>query len=229
MTELTYAYVALIDVLGFRTLLARDRNDGVLTFQTHLREALKILSNLNEVNFQYQAISDTIIIICGDKTKFIELAISVQKLIVSFLEQQLLIRGGIAYSQHFHSGQVTYSHALALSYELESRKAIYPRILVDDNIIKLQEEIGVTIPNGILLEQNKTVFIDFIAGIGWQKAYDLARHVYLDQEGVMRGNEAAFSKHLWIQNLLLNHPNVPGNAVPYIERPVALSSLHRKS
>lgn len=219
MAETTYAYVALLDVLGFKALLARDRQEGTMTFQTQLRDAMQVLTDLNEVIFQYQAISDTILIMCGDRSRFVELTVALQKLTASFFRHRLMIRGGVAYSQHFHSGKLTYSHALALAYELESKMAVYPRIVVDKNIIKLQEEIKIEIPSGLLLEQNGTIFIDFVMGLGWQEAYDLANQVYVDQRQSIEGDEMAFSKHLWLQNLLLHHPNAPEDAMAYIPKP----------
>jgi hypothetical protein len=225
MPEKTYAYVALLDVLGFRALLARDREEGIMTFQAKLRDALHLLTELNELIFQYQAISDTIIVMCGDRSRFVEFAAALKQLTISFLRQQLMVRGGVAYSQHFHSGNVTYSHALALAYELESKRAIYPRIIVDKNIIKLQEEIKLAIPPGLLLEQNGVIFIDFITDTGWQNAYDLAKQLFADQQHLIAGDEMAFSKHLWLQNLLLHHPDAPTDAKGYILSPSKTSLI----
>lgn len=218
-TKPSYAYVALLDVLGYRSLLNRDYNEGQLTFQSRLKKALDVLTSLNETIYQYQAISDTIIIICGDREGFLEFAKILQRLSASFLRQHLMIRGGIAYSQHFHSGNVTYSHALSLAYKIESEIALYPRIVVDSNILKLQEEIDVTIPKGILLNQNGTIFIDFISYMQWDTAYDLAKSIYLEHRDELVGNEKYFSKHFWLHNLLSSHPSAPSNAEAYIDSP----------
>ena len=45
---------------------------------------------------------------------------------VAFLAEGLFVCGGVAYSRHFQSNRLTYSHALAKAHELESRLAIIP-------------------------------------------------------------------------------------------------------
>ncbi|OCC15996.1 hypothetical protein DBT_0458 [Dissulfuribacter thermophilus] len=215
----TYAYVALIDVLGYKKYLERDYQVGYLTFQHRLRNALNILTDINEAIYQYQAISDTIIIICSDRNKFIDFIKLQQKLFISFLNENLLIRGGISYSHHFHSGNLTYSHAISLSHKLESSVAIYPRIVVDHNVIELQKELNTKIEKGLLLIHNGIYFIDFISQMGWKNAYNKLKQIYDEEKEIIYRDETIFMKHYWLYHLLNNHELRQDDIEPYISLP----------
>jgi hypothetical protein len=72
MNEEAYVYVALLDVLGYRNRLEEDRSQRALTFRDDLQNAMAVFQNVNEADFQYQAISDTIIISCSRQEAFLE-------------------------------------------------------------------------------------------------------------------------------------------------------------
>lgn len=48
----------------------------------------------------------------------------------------LLIRGGLTFGQLFHENGVVFGKALVDAYELESRTAVYPRIVVSNSVIE---------------------------------------------------------------------------------------------
>lgn len=206
MSSTVYAYAALLDVLGYRERLKRDRDNGHMSFQDALRRALSSLGEVNEARFQYRAISDTILIYCADQQGFPELAKLLQGLQRAFMAEGLLLRGGVAYGQHFHSGSITYSHALALAYELESKVAIYPRIVVDQNVIQVQRQIQVNVPEGLLAQHNGVYFIDIVGGGGWAEVYRMAKDIFDAEQDSIKSQESAFMKHAWLQSFILDHP-----------------------
>ena len=61
-TELTYVYAALLDVLGYRQRLQQDLRGGTLSFKDSLQRAMQALADVNEADYSYQAISDTVIL-----------------------------------------------------------------------------------------------------------------------------------------------------------------------
>jgi hypothetical protein len=126
-----FVYTALIDVLSYRNRLNQDVQSGEESFKDDLVQSLSIFDSVNDAIFSVQAISDTIIITCNSHDRFVEFLTLLKKVFISFMERGLFIRGGVAYSKHFHSGRITYSHAIARAYELESKEAIYPRIILD--------------------------------------------------------------------------------------------------
>lgn len=207
----TYSLVALLDVLAYRNHLKTDRSSGTETFKTKLESALLVLSSINETELSYQAISDTIIIAANPSmilSDFISTIAAVQR---AFLQSGLLIRGGIAFEQHFKSGNLTYSHALAVAYELEQRQAIYPRVVVDQSVIemlrtgnrfsiadvqRLQEERLICVQNGIH-------FINFAVG-KVDECYELAKNIYETESAGLDGREPELAKHRWLQDYILS-------------------------
>lgn len=215
----SYAFVALLDVLGYRAHLARDKQTGTTHFQTQLQKSLSVLSDLNENEIQYQAISDTIIFTTGQHENFNKLCDAIRFFFRKSIENKLFIRGGISFGQYFKSAHVTYSHALAKSYQLESQNAIYPRILVDANIVTMaQEDPRLTLSTDQLMHRNGTYFINpVLSSQEWEETYSALLNMYEHEKDSLREDERAFHKHVWIQNFLLNHPKKPDNAQPYIE------------
>lgn len=206
----TYSLVALLDVLAYRNHLKFDRSSGNEIFKAKLESALSVLNSINETELSYQAISDTIIIAASPSIEisdFISTIASVQR---SFLQSGLLIRGGIAFEQHFKSGNLTYSHALAVAYELEQKQAIYPRVVIDKSVIemlrtgsrftpsdikRLQDECFVCVQNGVH-------FVNFVAGhVDW--CYESAKKIF-DAESVnLEGLEPELVKHRWLQDYIV--------------------------
>jgi len=132
-----YVYAAVLDVLGYRTRLAQDRESGVPHFKILLQNALRVLDQINEAQCAFQVISDTVFLTWPAQGTLTEFLLINKRLFVAFLEQGLFLRGGITYSQHFKSGPVTYSYAVATAYDLESQRAIYPRIVIDENVVRM--------------------------------------------------------------------------------------------
>ena len=56
-------------------------------------------------------------------------------IIQEFFSDNKLIRGGVTIGQSYLSDNLVLDYALLETYELESNKAIYPRILISDTII----------------------------------------------------------------------------------------------
>jgi hypothetical protein len=176
-----------------------------------------VLNEVNEADFPYQAISDTITVCCTKRESFPDFMRLLKKMYSSFLCEGLLIRGGVAYSQHFKNSNVTYSHALALAYELESTKAIFPRIVIDPNIILMLEHLKIEESyKDLIAERNGIHFLDFVDHGNWGTLFEAAKRAYERDALSLRGNEAAFQKHLWVQQFLMEHPNAQEGASRYI-------------
>jgi len=214
-----YVYAALLDVLGYRDRLERDRNQGTLSFKDELQRAMHVLSEVNESVYSHQAISDTLILTCADRTDLKGFLRVLREVFVGFLSEGLFIRGGVTYEKHFKSSHVTYSHAVAKAYQLESRVAIYPRIVIDSNIIEmwrdLQEGADLEVSK-LICEQNGVFFLNVIDQRNWASIYDAAKSIYESSIQLLRTREAEFAKLVWFERFLLSSPfGIPG-AEPFI-------------
>lgn len=206
----SYIYTALIDVLAYRYRLEQDQQKGEFAFKEDLQGALSIFDKINGAVFGVQAISDTIIISCNNHENFIEFLGVLKSVFIAFLNKGLFIRGGVAYSKHFENGRLTYSHAVARAHELESRSAIYPRIIIDENIIGMctgVRNIPKLIGKSLLIKQNGVYFLNVIDSENWENIYNLTSHIYQRDKNTILKNEKAFSKHYWFENYLFAMKN----------------------
>lgn len=217
-----FVYTALIDVLSYRNRLNQDVQSGEESFKDDLVQSLSIFDTVNNAIFSVQAISDTIIITCNSHDRFVEFLTLLKKVFISFMERGLFIRGGVAYSRHFHSGRITYSHAVARAYELESKEAIYPRIVIDKNILDMYAT-GKGLPRifgeGFLVRQNGIVFLNVADSENWENLYEMAKHIYSKNITELNGNEAAFQKHSWFEQYLFSSDYATQGLDRYISVP----------
>ena len=217
--EPVHLYVALLDVLAYKEHLVNDRREGSFTFRDDLSAALTVFDTVNESVFGVQAISDTIVLTCSSHDQFTEFLGLLREVFVAFMRQGLLVRGGVAYGKHFQSNRLTYSHAIARAYDLESSRAVYPRIVVDENIIQMYEGgTGLTPIRGagLLCNENGVFFIDVLTPDNWPDVYAQAVKIYQTSSNLPQFSEEAFSKHIRFQRYLLSSPSAPHDATPYI-------------
>ncbi|MEN8134545.1 MAG: hypothetical protein ABFS18_03280 [Thermodesulfobacteriota bacterium] len=201
----TYIYTALIDVLTYRYRLEQDQKNGELTFKEDLQGALSIFDEINGAVFGVQAISDTIIMTCNNHDNFIEFLGVLKSVFIAFLDKGLFIRGGVAYSRHFENGRLTYSHAVARAHELEDKSAIYPRIIIDENIVGMYSS-SAELPNlegqSLLVKQNGVFFLNVVDEGNWEEIYQVTAQIYQRDRDTIVKKEKAFSKHSWFENYL---------------------------
>jgi len=216
-----FIYTGLIDVLSYRSRLEEDRRSGGSKFKDDLEGALSVFDTVNSAVYSVNAISDTVILTCNNHNNFIEFLQILRNVFKAFMRKGLLIRGGVAYSKHFQSGRLTYSHAVARAYELESKVAIYPRIVIDDNIIQMYSS-GTGLPalfnKGWLMVHNGITFLDVIEQTEWNEYHNLAAQIYERDKYKLQMDENAFSKHQWFENYLFDHPSANMTEKRYIEK-----------
>lgn len=204
-----HTFVSLLDVLGYKNKINEDRQNGKEEFRKKLESSLSVLGGINETEISYQAISDTIIVSAHPSTPFAEFLKTLARVHRSFLKNGLFIRGGISFAPHFRSGPLTYSHALPIAYEIEQKQAIYPRIVIDKNIIammmpgeKLESEIS-NIKNEKLICRENGIFFLNIVGEFPEECHALAKGIYDSERTFLEGNEHELAKHRWLQNFIV--------------------------
>jgi hypothetical protein len=221
MMEPVHLYAAFLDVLAYRDRLEQDRNSGNLDLRNNLTSALRVFENVNDSVYHVQAISDTVLVTCLQHENFLEFLELLRNVFVTFMEQMLFVRGAVAYSQHFQSNRLTYSHAVARAYELESEQAVYPRIVIDENIIRMYE-VGENLPDlfnkGLLCKENNVYFLDILTADNWNQVFSQAALIYKNNIKSLMRNEKAFSKHLRFERYLLRSQYASQNASTYVDQ-----------
>jgi len=197
-----YVLAALLDVLGYRNRLAMDRESGRLDFKDALQKAMQEFSNVNEAQYAYHAISDTIIITSNDDADLAGL--------LAVLREGMLVRGGLAYERHFKSNNITYSPALALAHKVETEDAIHPRIVIDGNVIETQKNKNLwskVAESHLVCECNGIHFLNVLDANNWEQVYRWAKQIYENEKDVLAGKEKEFLKQVWLENYILSSPH----------------------
>lgn len=130
--------VAFIDVLGFSEMVYDTATD--VNKLRNLTAALKSLydriwlweADGSYSSFAFTQFSDSIVIssLAGTADSFEmlqQLLLGVMELVDSY---DVLVRGGIARGQLIHDSVMVVGPAMVEAYHLESKKAIYPRIII---------------------------------------------------------------------------------------------------
>ena len=151
--------VAFVDILGFRNIVEGMANDPK-SFEL-IRDVLKtihrqerkissdrlalerasrqrkprVVSLLPPSRTEMTAFSDCYVI--SDKVASgWKVLVVVQAIAVSLLYRGILLRGGIVRGKAYHSGSVLFGPGVISAYELEDKAAAYPRIVVEDHLLR---------------------------------------------------------------------------------------------
>lgn len=136
-----------IDILGFSEHIKEttDKNGKEVV---HKVEEIVGLLNLLPIKIksfgkkvsdrQITQFSDSIVVSfqLSDNDAFIELLDYVMLVVVNFLAKGYLVRGGISYGKLLHKDNIVFGPAMISAYELESKIAVYPRIIFDKELVE---------------------------------------------------------------------------------------------
>lgn len=195
-----HAYVAYLDILGYKELLAADVQAGAQTFKDRMTRAFRTFETVNHSRYQYKAISDSIFITCSDRAAAKEFLCVVREVYVSFLIEGLLIRGGVSFGQHFETQSITYSPVLTKAYLLESELAEFPRIMVDSNVYDMFPTLK---DDGLILRTGNYWFLNIVTKESYSNVWDAAKRAYISSKLVIQTNERVRIKHRWLQDFLI--------------------------
>jgi hypothetical protein len=133
--------VAFLDILGFKQAVLADTPAAEKTIahiDKVLRHGIDVVTNLSNAKFTVRLFSDCLCLSCGlsDLYDFMRE--------VAFLQYHLAsgglwLRGGLAVGRHFENELMVFSQGLVDAYLLEGR-AVYPRVLIADSIIRMIAE-----------------------------------------------------------------------------------------
>lgn len=140
-------FIAFIDILGFREHIRRSETNPQHARAIH--QALKYISNLKkendegtlslkELGTEVSVFSDSIVISYPTKIAgaFFYLILDIVYLQLDMMAKGILVRGGITVGELFHEDNTVFGPAMVEAYEIESKKAIYPRVIVEEKAIR---------------------------------------------------------------------------------------------
>lgn len=223
-----HAYVALLDILGYKELLGADVRAGSQTFKERMTKAFRAFEKINHSRHPFKAISDSIFITCNERSSANEFLCVVRDIYVSFLAEGLLIRGGVSFGQHFETQSITYSPALAKAYLLESEVAVFPRIIVDSNVYDMFPELE---DEMLILRTGEHWFLNVVTKENFDNVWISAESACLSSRPIIRRSEQVRIKHRWLQDFLIEISSRLGMVPPkpylgiFDEEPVVIESL----
>lgn len=162
-TDLDYSIVAFVDILGFSNMVKSDcenKSDSIKYFEI-LREINKETQRIGACNVTQ--FSDSVIFSLplsqDNYIKMIKILAEYQR---ELLYHNIICRGAVAYGKHYKEDDFMFSQALIEAYQLESKDAIYPRIIISKNLL---EYFKPTIQNPPCLVQEKDGFnfVDYLS------------------------------------------------------------------
>lgn len=206
-----HAYAVFLDILGYRDLLKRDVDSGERTFHARVTRAVRVFEEVNGNKFQFECISDSIFIYCGDRTAVDALLEITAKLFRAFLHEGLLLRGGISFGEHFRNLMTTYSPALTKAYQLESTLAEFPRVMVDENIVDMFPSV---VESGRVLPSCHRAFFLNVAGDDLPTLWKDFENAVGTNERPIRESERVRSKYKWLQDHLRDLHDLVGLPPP---------------
>ena len=154
--------VAFIDVLGIKNKIESDSKwalDWMWIFYKNIMSEIEKYSQINVRIF-----SDNILICEEIDEKKPEIAIYEVLSIIEKIEFEqfkigtLFLRGSFVIDNLYFDENFVYGQALLKAYELESKTAIYPRVIVDESVLK-----NIKIENTFIsLDDDNVYFYDYL-------------------------------------------------------------------
>lgn len=217
--------IVYIDLLGVKEIICSDKDNSMLNqIHTCIKECLKLPSIMSLVNIQgckIKVFSDNIVIAipsnfyrADDHHPYVALnrmqaaVIFIQRF---FLENNLLVRGGVTFGELYIDDVFVWGPALINAYHLENSIALYPRVVIDESIIKIANSV---IDNGkmnilelynLKLDFDGIYFFDYLNYPKDQGVKNIITKSLLDIEEKItkETNKRTLQKMHWHKNYLL--------------------------
>ncbi|WP_394537683.1 hypothetical protein PRJ39_16465 [Lysobacter enzymogenes] len=132
--------VLFLDFLGFKEIVkATAENPAEVARVVKAIDRLKAIGKDTQL-YQSQRMtqfSDCVVVSyrCDERSAAFELVSEIAFALVDLVEQGFLVRGGVAVGDLVHTDEYLFGPAMNEAYELESRCAVYPRVLVGETLL----------------------------------------------------------------------------------------------
>jgi hypothetical protein len=138
--------LAYIDILGFSETIKSTIDENGVENEAETEKISALLEALQAPGIQINdkvasQFSDTIVISYPMETEagVIRIIFDILFKCVAVLRKGCLLRGAVVCGKLYHKDSQIFGPALVKAYNMENKLAIYPRIILDDNIRKIAE------------------------------------------------------------------------------------------
>ena len=147
--------VAFIDILGFKSLLndtiGKDGNDNsdkideIISAYDSIREIWSVEQTAKYSDKKISAtkkisiFSDCLVVsfLIEQPSGVFSTLLEIKLLIMTLISKNILCRGAISMGKFIHTDHYLFGPALVEAYTLESKAALYPRVILDHSIIDI--------------------------------------------------------------------------------------------
>lgn len=177
------AIVIHSDILGFKKIIEdaeNDKNEETLNkLKITLNESVGILKMFSKIEktttmkLNYKLFSDNLYAsfsyeegnLQSFSDAFIVAIIFARGYFSNMLDNKIPVRGAISFGNDYYDDTMIFSMALVKAYTLESEKAIFPRIIIDNELIdlvrqdlELPSKMFLTVLNNSILKDQKGIY-----------------------------------------------------------------------
>jgi hypothetical protein len=207
-------YVLYFDVLGFSELIERSRQNP--TIMESFLQVLRILDHRSrEVHAEdgYVRISNFSDCVCisfpVNDVRLESTLVGLAATSVAMLALGYPIRGAITRGPIHHHGNAIFGPALVRAYELETRAAIYPRVILDSTLIyTTSEQLRSIGARPVIIDRDGFRYVNFLDPM-WISAVSISLDAPIDRTklGKLIDDQAAATadrphvhmKYVWLQ------------------------------
>lgn len=227
--------IVFLDILGFKSLinstvnLATDEDneeviDKIININNILTQAFEPELEKSDGAKEFLAkskkvsqFSDTLVITykIDEKDEVFFTFVDIQYLIAELISIDILVRGAITRGKVIHDNKMIFGPGLIKAYEMELSEAVYPRVILQENVLELpfifksentNEYIAGQLSSILALDTDGKIYVDYFKSIA--EAFDdpeIDYSLYLNKltrvikEGLNSNDEKKLIKFRWMQ------------------------------
>jgi hypothetical protein len=165
----TRSIVSYLDILGFSSLVETKKPGKISRILRILGESVEPHPTDEPAEIIFTRFSDTIIrsIPVPSPLFFIYELKTILRAQIALIPEGVIIRGAVTVGDIVQSWDVVYGPAVVRAYQLESPEGGFPRIIIDNEALKLlrpawnREELR---QFGAVKEEDSTIYLDYLRG-----------------------------------------------------------------
>ena len=194
-------YIAYFDILGYKNFFEDKNNNaleflqGVMAVCAKTKDEAYFNSHLFNADFKVKTFSDNFIILLeppGGVPDYHVLRIFsnlLSQLQFEFLEKQsILIRGGLTKGKAYIDDSIVFGDGLIKAVELESKTAIFPRIVLDDDCFDNNTLEDLCCNSFVAKDEDERYYIDYLG-------YAFSSPTIFEYERVRKAVASLVKKH----------------------------------
>lgn len=206
--------VCFIDILGFGEMIDRqylNDPDKIYSILSEIRTSIIDWIGTpiaSKIDLQITQFSDSVVFSFLPQHHYLMTFNFLKELSIKvIIKHKVIFRGGVTYGSIFHDQEFIFGPAMNCAYRLESKEAIYPRVIIDKSVLELRNEDGKTISDYsgqfiFKLVDSEYSYIDYIIDVlayaNQRDYYDLLRSII--EDGLGSDNLKVRAKYEWMKD-----------------------------